>query len=200
MHRKKRNKSYYVSAQQRSKQVQTLEKKIKQQGALTPPVTCPYCGSPVKLEYGYKLPDASKYKNQLIYICSRYPACDAYVGVHTGTTIPLGRLADRELRSLRITLHALFDKLWCKRHTGVTPEQEPNMRRAAAYTWLAKEVQWNRPHRVHIAHLTRRQCLMGIQALYAYFKANYPKLLTPEEEVRVHVAQSRHKNWVSVCS
>ncbi|MFB5268120.1 zinc-finger-containing protein [Paenibacillus enshidis] len=36
----------------------------------------------------------------------------AYVGVHDGTDIPLGRLANRELRELKKQCHALFDPVW----------------------------------------------------------------------------------------
>jgi hypothetical protein len=50
-----------------------------------------------------------EYGNGKCYKCTK---CDAYVGVHTGTKVPLGRLADRELRELKKECHALFDPVW----------------------------------------------------------------------------------------
>ena len=46
-------------------------------------VRCPYCGAEAKLRsatvvYG----DATLNKNGYVYVCDRYPACDAYVAAH----------------------------------------------------------------------------------------------------------------------
>lgn len=49
---------------------------------------CPYCGSPVVLRSAdgiYK----ENHANTKLYVCSRYPACDAYVRVHEGTNKPV---------------------------------------------------------------------------------------------------------------
>lgn len=57
---------------------------------------CPYCGSPVVLRSAdgiYK----ENHANTKLYVCSRYPACDAYVRVHEGTNKPVGSLADHML-------------------------------------------------------------------------------------------------------
>jgi hypothetical protein len=48
----------------------------------------------------------------LTYICSAFPKCDAYVGTHTNTKRPLGRLANAELRSWKVKAHAALDVLW----------------------------------------------------------------------------------------
>jgi len=39
-------------------------------------------------------------------------SCDSYVGVHSGSRIPLGRLANKELRNLKMQCHGLFDPAW----------------------------------------------------------------------------------------
>jgi hypothetical protein len=87
------------------------------------PETCEYCGSPVifgsnALIYG------KEYGNGRCYKCT---GCDAYVGVHTGTRIPLGRLATKELRELKKRAHSLFDPLW----------KAGGLSRGAAYSKLA---------------------------------------------------------------
>lgn len=70
---------------------------------------CPYCSKKAELK------DSSVIYGKsygLIYICSDYPSCDSYVGVHPGTTIPLGRMANKELREYKKKVHVLFDPLW----------------------------------------------------------------------------------------
>lgn len=62
-----------------------------------------------------------------VYVCSRYPECDAYVRVQNGTRIPIGSMANKKLRSLRKTAHDYFDQLY---QSGLMEKQE-------AYQWLA---------------------------------------------------------------
>jgi hypothetical protein len=90
------------------------------------PTTCPYCSSKViytnnKEVYGRKFGNGKCYK------CTN---CDSYVGVHNGTNIPLGRLANRELRKLKKDAHALFDPQW----------KNGNKKREHAYRDLAKKL------------------------------------------------------------
>ena len=63
----------------------------------------------------------------MLYVCSHYPQCDAYVRVHAGTKIPVGSLANHELRTLRRTAHRYFDQL----------HQSGYMSKQDAYQWLA---------------------------------------------------------------
>jgi hypothetical protein len=97
---------------------------------------CPYCSS--KTEY-----IDSKYvygvSYGMIYICK---PCDAYVGVHKGTSNALGRLADRELRTAKKEAHQFFDKI---ARTDLALEvgkefTEIKSPRNKAYAWLAKEL------------------------------------------------------------
>lgn len=72
------------------------------------PVTCPYCSSDVMYTSNAAI-YGKEYGNGRVYKCT---GCDAYVGVHTGTDIPLGRLANKELRLLKKKCHSLFDPAW----------------------------------------------------------------------------------------
>ena len=74
-------------------------------------VRCPYCGSPAVLRSADGIYRDNS-KNTMLYVCKNYPACDSYVRVHTGTNIPVGSLANHELRSLRRTAHYYFDQLY----------------------------------------------------------------------------------------
>ena len=61
---------------------------------------CPYCGAPVV----YRSADGIYNENKadtMLYVCSHYPECDAYVRVQPGTTIILATLANGERRARR---------------------------------------------------------------------------------------------------
>lgn len=73
---------------------------------------CPYCGCrsvlrPAEYVYG----DNTITQGSMLYVCSGYPACNAYVGVHEGTKKPKGTLADSELRNMRICAHRAMNSL-----------------------------------------------------------------------------------------
>lgn len=79
----------------------------------------------------------------MAYYCS---ACEAAVGCHPGTNIPLGRMADKRTRQLRAVAHKHFDPLW---RSGA-------MSRTEAYKLLSKLL--NIPHeKCHISQLDAEQ-------------------------------------------
>ena len=93
-------------------------------------VTCPYCGKDAELKdssiiYGFSY--------GMIWICI---PCDAYVGVHKNSKkcVPLGRLANKELREWKIKAHKVFDATW---------KSNPNCTRDYAYKGLSYELNIN---------------------------------------------------------
>ena len=103
-----------------------MNKKKKRKGFDRGGMRCPYCGSPVV----YRSADGiyrDNSKGTMLYVCSRYPECDSYVRAHTGTNIPVGSMANHELRTLRRTAHHYFDQLY---ESGYMSKQD-------AYQWLA---------------------------------------------------------------
>lgn len=89
-------------------------------------IRCPYCGSTAILrDASYVYGDKSR--GGQLYVCSHYPACDSYVGVHPGTVTPKGTLADKKLRIKRIEAHRMFDQIW---RQDILPRKE-------AYHWMA---------------------------------------------------------------
>lgn len=102
-------------------------------------VICDYCRGDTE-----KVSGADVYRNRpdlaskVIWRC--HP-CDAHVGCHPGTDIPLGRLANKELRKAKMEAHAAFDPIWRSRR----------MSRSKAYAWLAKSMG-----------LTTAQCHIGM--------------------------------------
>lgn len=84
-----------------------------------PAVSCPYCGLQARLVAGKavypRLPDLWD------------SPCNAYVGVHEGTELPYGTLANAALRQARRRAHEAFDPIW----------GGDKSKRKAAYAWLA---------------------------------------------------------------
>lgn len=77
------------------------------------PIRCPYCGSTAILKdasYVY----GSKSKGGKVYVCSRYPECNSYVGVHPGTNIAKGTLADKFCLTAKEAHIGEFDLYMCE--------------------------------------------------------------------------------------
>ena len=102
-------------------------KKVKQKkGARRRRMHCPYCGSPVI----YRTADGiykENTKRAMLFVCSRYPACNAYVRANKVTKKPIGTLADPSLRRLRNQAHRFFNRLY---ESGL-------MSKGEAYNWLS---------------------------------------------------------------
>lgn len=115
-----------------------------------PPI-CPYCDKPsVYLESSAAMYRGKDYGP--LWICY---GCEAWVGVHKGTSNPLGRLADAELRAAKHAAHTVFDPLWQRkiREQGATWADA----RKAGYQWLA--FQLNIPFaETHIGMMDVQQC------------------------------------------
>ena len=108
-------------------------------------MNCPYCNKEAKIVSGKKIyPHRPDLKEKLFWLCV---SCNAYVGCHGNTTNPLGILADKELRQLRIQAHEHFDKYW----------KQGKMNRKEAYQWLA--VKLNIPYeKCHIGMFNKEMC------------------------------------------
>lgn len=91
-------------------------------------ICCPYCHQEAKLVKGLKVyPMRPDLGDKYFYLCE---PCEAWVGCHPTSRIPLGRLANANLRSAKRTVHESFDRIWAEKH----------MTRSEAYKWLAKEL------------------------------------------------------------
>jgi len=108
-------------------------------------VKCDYCGDPAELCKGDEVyPKRPDLYNKLFWQCK---PCQARVGVHNGTTNPLGRLANAKLRCWKMRAHAAFDPLW----------KEKRMKRREAYAWLSKKMKMCGDE-CHIGKMDVEQC------------------------------------------
>jgi len=109
-------------------------------------VKCPYCGSRAVIRDGkYVYGEGSWIKH--VYVCSRYPLCDSYVGVHEESGLPKGTLANSELRNKRIRAHKAFDAIWKKRI----------MDRDTAYRWMCDKFCLTM-RQAHIGNFSEYMC------------------------------------------
>jgi hypothetical protein len=123
--------------------------------AIRPPL-CPYCGeTSVLLRSSGELYRGRDYGPA--WLCR---PCQAWVGCHPGGIVPLGRLADAELRKAKMAAHGAFDPLWkrVKERGG----DEARGARVRAYAWLAEQMGLTR-EACHIGMFDVDQCRMVVE-------------------------------------
>ena len=125
---------------------------------MIPEPLCPYCGKKAALVTGETVyPHRPDLKEKRFWLCK---PCDAWVGTHPNNKHykPLGRLANKELRTLKIQAHAAFDPLW----KGDCVRSERSMHRSQAYKWLAHHMGIH-PSECHIGMFNEEQCRLAIR-------------------------------------
>lgn len=122
-------------------------------------VVCPYCGEKSKLIDSKQIYGRSYGK---IYCCKK---CDAYVGVHEGTEISKGRLANKELRDWKKRAHSMFDPMWRqKMRLSNTSKHEAI---TLAYKWLSEALGIDSKF-CHIGMMDIEQCKMVVKVCESY--------------------------------
>ena len=116
-------------------------------------IRCPYCGAKATLRpssavYG----DAAK-TDGFLYVCDRYPKCDAYVAAHRKSRLPMGTLANGDLRHKRIEAHKAFDWMW---KSGLMSKRQ-------AYKWMQAKLGLSE-EQAHIAKFGEYMCGQLIDA------------------------------------
>ena len=97
-------------------------------------IKCPYCHAnaslrPASVVYGHNRRSQGKF----LYLCDRWPACDAYVSAHDRTHLPMGVLANGDL------------------------QQSRNMEKWEVYIWLQAKLGLNE-HQAHIGQFSDWMC------------------------------------------
>lgn len=114
---------------------------------------CPYCGEPATL---FKSSRQFYHGRNFgpVWACTD---CDAWVGCHRGSPnfVPLGRLANAELRKAKMAAHAAFDRLW--RGKAEKEGCSRSKARGAGYRWLAVQLGVD-PKDCHIGMFDVEQC------------------------------------------
>ena len=150
-----------------------MKNKKKKKGMNYTSMKCPYCGSTVEYRSAegiYK----DNHKNVMLYVCTNYPECDAYVRVHEGTNKPVGTLADSKLRAMRLEAHKLLDKI---QKRGIMTKNE-------CYQWIANTIM-SPLSQAHIGYLGEYYCKMVIDEC--------KKLLNRKKNVRTYTSVGSEK-------
>lgn len=121
---------------------------------------CQYCFDPT--EYV----DSSEVYGKsygMIYLCR---PCQAWVGVHDGSNVALGIVANKELREAKKQAHYYFDQLWKKKMDHGYSKHEA---RKSAYKWLSEQL--NVPVELcHIGMFTVERCNKTVEICKKYVK------------------------------
>lgn len=111
---------------------------------------CPYCKREAKLVKGSEIYCGRKHlADKNYWECL---PCDAHVGCHGDSEIPLGTLANQELRLMRSEAHRVFDQLWGSQKRS----------RSAAYVLLKRHFHLTE-FECHIGLFNKQQCAKVIQ-------------------------------------
>ena len=113
---------------------------------LPAPVECNYCGSPVVIRAHQQVYGRDYGDWPWLYVCVN-DQCNARVGMHPFTNIPLGTLADDETRQARKDCKASFND-----YLAVTDKT-----RSEAYAALAAEMEIDE-RECHFGWFTTEQC------------------------------------------
>lgn len=96
--------------------------------AIPPPESCRYCDGKVQLTSNAEVYQGREHGDwPYIYLCK---PCNAYVGLHPNTDIPLGTMANKELRELRKVKKLIFIEL----------SKDKGWSRNQAYHWLSERM------------------------------------------------------------
>lgn len=117
---------------------------------------CQYCNKPTVYVDSSVIYNGVSYG--MVYHCAD---CDAYCGVHRGTDISKGSVANKDLRDLRKKTHGYFDQIWPK-----------YLSRSKAYKWL-QEILRVPADQCHIGMFTERQCVTAIEHCRDFIYSTY---------------------------
>ncbi len=122
-------------------------------------IRCPYCRSMALLRPA-KLVRRGASPEDEVYVCARFPTCDAYVAAHRDSRLPMGTLANKALRQKRREAHLALNRLW---EYGYMSKKE-------AYRWL--QLQLGLPEtEAHIAHFSEYRCEQVIRLCGCFTEA-----------------------------
>lgn len=114
-------------------------------------VICPYCHKEARWVDNKEVYGKRYGKSYMCWYCSD---CDAYVGCHNNTIYPLGVMANKELRLMRIKAHHAFDPLW----------KSGRLRRDEAYETIAHILGRD----FHVGESDLETCKEVIEAVKTY--------------------------------
>lgn len=116
------------------------------------PTICPNCGAAVEL-----VSNSAIYRKEygpwpFAYRCVDL-VCDSYVGLHPKTDIPLGTLANKEVRAARKQAKSHLSPMW----------EVDGMEKSSVYAWLAQKMGIADVNHCHVGWFSKAQCEQVVQ-------------------------------------
>lgn len=124
------------------------------------PTICPYCSGPVSLVNNAQIYGKSYGSWPWAYRCQDRE-CNSHIGLHPYTAIPLGTIANAELRAARMAVKIVFNPIW-QSHGGAYRSA-----RSKAYVWLAAQMNIS-VARCHIGWFDLHMCNRAVQVCKTY--------------------------------
>lgn len=115
---------------------------------MQPPTQCRYCGGPVELVSNDAIYGRLYGDWPYAYRCA---PCDAHVGLHPNTDLPLGILADRALRTAKTEAKQVWQRL----------SRLKGWKRGEAYRWLAGAMEIPKSE-CHFGHFDEFRCGLAL--------------------------------------
>lgn len=135
------------------------------------PTECPHCGSPVDIAHHRDIYGSECGSWPWMYVCTGED-CDARVGMHPFTNLPLGTMATAAERRARQWAKQPFEQLWKGRvvyRGGVRVRLKPVMTRSQAYQALAKALCIPEEH-CHFGYFDIETCRRARKAIEGLHK------------------------------
>jgi len=114
---------------------------------------CTYCGKDAEYTENRVVYGRNYGTWPMIWLCRK---CDAYVGCHKDTKEPLGRMADKELRSIKKDAKEMFIAAFLDGDWNVS-----NYKKNDAYEYLAEHMKLPRD-KVHFGMFDEKQCKLAL--------------------------------------
>lgn len=139
------------------------------------PFGCDYCDGKVQLRKDVEI--FGEDRGRMLWVCENFPECNTYVKAHAKPEfnyMPIGTLADPNLRKLREDVHQNFDHFWMPldgesfRRIYTVCDNPPHeidgikpKPRMVAYWWLANEMDMDY-YSCAISKFNEQQCRQAI--------------------------------------
>ena len=125
-------------------------------------IKCPYCGASAHLRPASALgKTGTVYNGRRFYVCARYPLCDSYVEAHKASGLPMGALANKDLRRRRQEAHRAMERLWVQGY----------MTRSEAYRYIQTQMGLP-PEDAHIGKFSEYRCDEVIRLCESFARAD----------------------------
>lgn len=121
---------------------------------------CDCCGRPaIKMTGDMIYENRDDLYDVVFWVCE---PCDARVGTHKYSEVPLGSMATARTRAARMEAHEAFDLLW--RYGG-------KMSRSEAYKWMRDTLGFPEDREIGIGFLNESECKTLIESVHKHIQA-----------------------------